>query len=58
MSSKKDYTLEYNQYTKSNKMPYIIYADTESLIKKIDGRANNPENSSTTTTGEHTPSGH
>ena len=29
-------------------MPYIIYADIESLIKKIDGCANNPENSSTT----------
>ena len=29
-------------------MPYIIYADIESLIKKIDGCANNSENSSTT----------
>ena len=28
-------------------MPYIIYADIESLIENIDGRANNPENSST-----------
>ena len=26
-------------------MSYIIYADIESLIKKIDGYANNPENS-------------
>ena len=26
---------------KSDKMPNIIYADTESLIKKIDGCANN-----------------
>ena len=29
-------------------MSYIIYADMESLIKKIDRCANNPENSSTT----------
>ena len=28
---------------KSDKMAYIIYADIESLIKKIDGCANNPE---------------
>ena len=28
-------------------MPYIIYANIESLIKKIDRCANNPENSST-----------
>ena len=32
---------------KSDKMTYIIYADIESLVKKIDGRANNPENSLT-----------
>ena len=29
-------------------MPYIIYADIESLIKIADGCVNNPENSSTT----------
>ena len=34
-------------------MPYIIYADIESLIKKIDGCANNAKNSSTTKIGEH-----
>ena len=28
---------------KSDKMLYIIYADLESLIKKIDGCVNNPE---------------
>ena len=33
-------------------MPYIIYADLESLIKKKDGCANNPEKSSITKTGE------
>ena len=39
-------------------MPYIIYADSESLTKKIDGCANNPENSSTTKIGEHIPCGY
>ena len=52
MTSQKD-ILEFNQYMKSYKMPYNIYTDNESLIKKIDGCANNPENSSTTKIGEH-----
>ena len=45
MSSEKDNVLELNQYLKSDKMPYIIYADTEPLIKKRDGCANNPKDS-------------
>ena len=32
--SEKDNTLEFNQYVKLDKMPYIIYADIEALIKK------------------------
>ena len=43
---------------KSDKMPLIIYADIESLIKKIGGWANNPENSSTTKIGEHISCGY
>ena len=43
---------------KSDKMPYIIYTYIESLIKKIDGCRNNPENSSTTKIGEHIPCGY
>ena len=43
----KDNILEFNHYMKSDKMPYIIYVDIESIIKEIDGYANNPENSST-----------
>ena len=43
MSSEKDNILEFNQYMKWNKMPCIIYADIESLIKKIDRFANNPK---------------
>ena len=30
---------------KLDKMPYIIYADIDSLIRKIDGCANSPEKS-------------
>ena len=58
MPSEKDNIFEFNQYMKSDKMPYIIHADIESLIKKIDGCANNPENSSTTKIGEHIPCGY
>ena len=39
-------------------MPHIIYADLESLIKKINGCVNNPEKSSITKIGEHIPSGY
>ena len=43
---------------KSDKMPYIISGDMEYLIEKIDGCANNPENSSTTKIGKHIPCGY
>ena len=49
--------LEFNQYKKSDKPPFFIYADREYLIEKIDGCKNNPENSSTTKLGERIPSG-
>ena len=39
----------------SDKMPHIIYADIESLIKKMDGCPNNPEKFSTIKTGAHFP---
>ena len=32
MPSKQDNVLDFNQYMKSNEMPYNIYADIESLI--------------------------
>ena len=49
--------LEFNQYQKSNKAPFIIYTDLEYIIEKTDGSKNNPENSSTTKVSEHMPSG-
>ena len=54
MPSQKDNILQFNQYMKSDKMPYI-YADLESLINKIVGCANNLEESSTTKLDEHVP---
>ena len=48
---------EFNQYQKSDKAPFIIYADLECIIEKIDGYKNNPKNSSTTKVIEHIPSG-
>ena len=55
MPSEKYKKIEFKQYMKSNKMPYIIHADIESLTRKIDGCEDNPENSSTTKTGKLIP---
>ena len=49
--------LEFNQYQKSDKGPFIIYADLNYIIEKIDGCKNNPENSSTTKVSKHILSG-
>ena len=49
--------LEFNQYQTSDKAPFIIYADLECIIEKIDGCKNNPENSSTTKVSKHISSG-
>ena len=58
MPLEKDNILEFDQYMKSDKMPYFICADMESLIKKKNGCANNPNNSSTAKIGEHIPCGY
>ena len=53
MSSGDTKILEFNQYQKSDKAPFIIYADLECLIEKIDGYKINPQNPFTTkVTGE------
>ena len=49
--------LKFNQYQKSDKVPFIVYAYLECIIENIDGCKNNPENSSTTKASEHIPSG-
>ena len=57
MHSEYTQILESNQYQKSDTAPFIIYADLECIIEKIDGCENNPENSSTTKVSKHVPSG-
>ena len=61
MSSEDIKILEFNQYQKSDEVPFIIYAicyyDLECTIEKIDGCKNNPKNSSTTKVGKHYSSG-
>ena len=57
MPSEDTKILELNHCCKSDKAPFIIYADLESLIEKIDGCKNNPEKSSMTNVSEHIPSG-
>ena len=42
----------------SNKTLYIAYADSESLIKTINGCANNPEKSSAAKIWKHIPCGY
>ena len=49
--------LEFNQYQKSYKAPFILDADLKCLIEKIDGCKNNPENSYATKADEHILSG-
>ena len=48
--------LEFNQYQKSGKPSFIIYAELECIIERTDGCKNNPENSSTTKVSKHIPS--
>ena len=50
--------LKYNQGEKSVKVPFIIYADLESLLEKMNTCHNNPEKSSTTKINKYTPSGY
>ena len=43
MSSEDTEISEFNQYQKSDKAPFIIYADLECIIEKIDGCKTNLE---------------
>ena len=45
MPSENSKILEHTQYQNSDKAPFIIYADLECIMGKIDGCKNNPENS-------------
>ena len=48
MPSEETKILEFSQHQKSNKAPFIIYADLECIIEKINGCKNNLESLSTT----------
>ena len=46
-------TLKYNEGEKSMRVPFIIYADLECLLEKMNTCHNNPEKSSTTKVNKH-----
>ena len=50
--------LKYNQVERFMKVPFIIYADLECLLEKINTCHNSPEKSSTTKRNKHTPPGY
>ena len=56
MPSEHSKVLEFNQYQKSDKVSFTVYADFEYIIEKIDACKNSPENSSTTKVSQHIPS--
>ena len=58
MPEKYDKTLKYNEGEKSMRLPFIIIADLQCLLKKTNTCHNNPEKSSTTKINKHTPSGY
>ena len=57
MPSPNNNLIKYNQGEKSLELPFIIYADLECLLKKIDTCYNNPDLSSTTKINQHIPLG-
>ena len=58
MSEKNNKILKYSQGEKSMKVPFVIYADLESLLEKINTCHNNPEKSSTTKINKQASSGY
>ena len=58
MPEKDNKILKNNHGQKSIKVPFIIYADLESLLEKMNTCHNNPEKSSTIKRNKHTPSGY
>ena len=58
MPTKDNNIIKYNHGEKSMKVPFIIYADLECLLKKMSICINNLNESSTTKINKHTPSGY
>ena len=57
MPSDDNKMLQFKQYHKSDKAPFIFYADLECTIEKIDGCKINPENLSSTKVSKYSSSG-
>ena len=58
MPKKDNKTLKYNHGEKSMKVPFIIYAELDFLLEKMNTCHNNPKKSSTTKINKHTSSGY
>ena len=58
MSTKNNNIIKNNHGKKSMKLPFVIYADLECLLEKINTCINNPNESSTTKINKHTPWGY
>ena len=58
MPEEENKILQNNQGEKSMKVPFLIYADLESLLEKMNTCNNNLEKSSTTKINKHTSSGY
>ena len=58
MPTKDNNIIKYNQGEKSIKLPYVVHADLECLLKKMSTCQNNPRESSTTKINKHAPSGY
>ena len=57
MPTKNNNVIKYSHGEKSMKLTFVIYADLECLLEKMSTCINNPNESSTTKTNKHTPSG-
>ena len=57
MPSEDTKILKFNQYQKSDKSPFISYADLECIIEETGSCKNNPEISSSEQVSKHVPSG-
>ena len=56
MPTKDNNIIKYNQGEKSIRLPFVVYADLECLLEKMNTCQNNPNESSTTEINKHTPS--
>ena len=58
MPTKDNNVIKYNHGEKSIKLPFVVYADLECLLEKMNTCYNNPKKSSATKINKHTTSGY